>query len=472
MEARQPAKPISTASWLEKIPHPFVLIFGIIIVAAFLTHIIPAGEFDKVELANGREGVVPGSFHYVEGKPASFLDVFLAIPQGLVSAAELIFVTFIAGATFQVLEHSGTLENAVGSAIRVIGQRRAKLLIVLTTFTFGLLGAVVGFEHNIALVPIAVIVGLAIGGDLLLGAAVSLGAVVIGFSTSPINLYTVGTAQIIAELPLFSGALFRSIFCLASLMVLAWYNCRYYSRLLNGQVTSTVASIPTEGLALARDTETYRLRTQDIMTLVAFFGLFATLLYGVFAYGWYINHFSALFVMIAIAAAAIHRMSPNTAVEQMIHGAGAIAGGALVIGLARAIQIVLEGAMISETIVNALALPLADFPPYLSAILMTLVNSLINVFIPSGSGQAMVTMPVLIPLSDLIGVSRQTAIFAFQVGDGFTNLIVPTSGGTLAMLALARVPFDRWLRFILPLIGMLFLLSWVFLAIATAISWQ
>jgi uncharacterized ion transporter superfamily protein YfcC len=233
-----------------------------------------------------------------------------------------------------------------------------------------------------------------------------------------------------------------------------------------------VGSVSTEGLVLEQDIEAYRMRTQDVLTLLAFFGFFAFLIYGVFTRGWYINHFSAIFVMIAITTAVIHRLPVNTAVEQMIEGAGAIAGGALVIGLARAIQVLLEDAMVGETIVNALASPLAEFPAYLSAVLMTLVNSLINLFVPSGSGQAMVTMPVLIPLSDLIGVTRQTAILAFQVGDGFTNLIVPTSGGTLAMLALARVPYDRWLRFIFPLIGMLFLLSWAFLGITTAISWD
>lgn len=474
MEQTEPAtaRPVPKRSWLEKVPHPYVLIFGIIAVAAVLTHFIPAGEFDKVTLANGREGVVPGSYHHVDGKPASVLDIFLSVPKGLISAADIVFIAFISGATFQVLEYSRTLENAVGSAIRVIGQRRARLLIVLTTYIFGVLGAAVGFENLMALVPIAVIVCLAIGGDLLLGAAVSLAAIGVGFSSSPINFFTVGTSQMIAELPLFSGAILRSIFCVACLSLLAWYNCRYYMRLRDGTITSSVASVSTAGLVLEKAIESYRMRPQDILTLAAFCGFFAFLLYGVFTQGWYINHFSAIFLMIAISTAVIHRIPVNTAVEQMIKGAGAIAGGALVIGLARAIQVLLEDAMVGDTIVNALASPLAEFPPYMSAVLMTLVNSLINIFIPSGSGQAMVTMPILIPLSDLIGISRQTTILAFQVGDGFTNLIVPTSGGTLAMLALARVPYDRWLRFIFPLIGMLFLLSWAFLGLAIAIGWE
>lgn len=457
------------SSWLEKLPHPFALIFAIIVIAAVLTHIIPAGQFDKTVLANGREGVVPGSFRYVEGNPAGLMDVFLAIPKGMVSAASIIFLTFISGATFQVLEASGTLENSVASAVRAVGQTRARLLIVCTTFVFGALGVAVGYESLIALVPIALVICLAIRGDLLLGASVSLGAIGVGFATSPINVFTVGTSQMIADLPLFSGAVFRSVFCVCCLIVLAWYNCRYYTRLTDGRVTSSVSGISTKGLEISEDLAGYSMRPADIATLAAFFGLLAVLLYGVFALGWSINHFSAIFVMIAIATAAIHRMPVNTTVEQMIAGAGAIAGGALVIGLARSIQVVLDDALVGETIVNALASPLSAFPPYASAVLMTLVNALINVFIPSGSGQAMVTMPIIVPLSDLIGVTRQTSIFAFQVGDGLTNLVVPTSGGTLAMLALARVPYDKWLRFIFPLIAMLFALSWVFLGIATAL---
>lgn len=462
----------SWTAWLEKFPHPFALIFGIIVVAAILTHFIPAGQFDKVTLADGRETVVPGSFRYVEGNPATIMDVFLAIPEGMIGAANVIVLVFISGATFQVLEYSRTLENAVGSALRVIGERRARLMIVLTTFVYGALGVFVGYENNIALVPIAVIICLAVRGDLLLGAGVSLGAIGIGFATSPINFFTVGLAQTIAELPLFSGMLLRSLFCVSCLALLAWYNCRYYVRLRDGRITSSVTGISTEGLQLGKDLAEYRMRPRDILTLATFFGLLAFLLYGVFNYGWFINHFSAIFVMIGIAAAAIHRIPVNIAVEQMIKGAGAIAGGALVIGLARAIQVVLEDALVGETIVNALASPLAQFSPYVSAVLMTLVNALINFFIPSGSGQAMVTMPILIPLSDLIGVTRQTTIFAFQVGDGLTNLLVPTSGGMLAMLAMARVPYDRWVRFIFPLIALLFGLSWAFLAVATAINWQ
>lgn len=461
-----------STSWLEKIPHPFALIFGILILAAIMTHIIPAGEFERVTLENGREAVKAGSFHAIEGSPASILDIFLAIPNGLIDAANIVFITFIAGATFRVLAYSGTLENGVGSAIRAIGQERSKLLIVLTTFLFGLLGVAVGFENVIALVPIAVIVCLAIRGDLLLGAGVSLGAVGVGFSTSPINPYTVGTSDMIAQLPLFSGAVLRSIFCVCCLSVLAWYNCRYFTRLTSGQITSSVSNVSTEGLVLSKQVGDYKLSKEDILTIIAFFALFAYLLYGVFAKGWFIEHFSAVFVMIGITTAIIHRIPINTTVDQMIKGAGAIAGGALVIGLARAIQVLLEQGQIVDTIVNALASPLGDLPAYVSAILMTMVNSVINLFIPSGSGQAMVTMPILIPLSDLIGVTRQTTILAFQVGDGFTNLIVPTAGGTLAMLALARVPYDRWVRYIAPLIGMLFLLSWVFLTIAITINWD
>ena len=176
-------------------------------------------------------------------------------------------------------------------------------------------------------------------------------------------------------------------------------------------------------------------------------------------------------LIIAVVAGLIAKMSPSDIVNKMIEGAGCIAGGALVIGLARGIQVVLDMGHISDTIVNGLASPLQGLPTTLSAILMTLVHSVINFFIPSGSGQAMATMPIMIPLSDLIGMTRQTAIMAFQVGDGIMNMIFPTMGGMLAMIALARVPFDRWFRFVFPLVMKILLVSWVFLAVAVYINW-
>ena len=456
--------------WYERIPNPFVLLFLIIIAVGLLTYIIPAGEFERADVG-GRMGVVAGTYHSVEQSPVGFFDLFKALPIGMVKSASIIFITLISGALFGLLNSTGALENAVGLVVRKIGINKRNRLIWLITFIFGFMGATVGFENNIALVPIAVLVALALGGDLMVGAGMAVAGIGIGFATSPINPYTVGVGDVIANLPMFSGALLRTGFCIASLAIVAHHTCRYLARIDKDPSRSLVTGIGTEGLALRRPLEEYSLSGRDKVVLASFLIGMATILFGVFTWGWYITEISAVFIVMAVAAGILAGMTSDEIVAKMVKGASDIVGGALIIGVARGIQVILDDGRIGDTIVQALAAPLADLPVTLSAILMTVVHSVINFFIPSGSGQAMATLPIMIPLSDLIGMTRQTAIMAFQVGDGVMNLLVPTLGGLLAMIALARVPFDRWFRFAFPLAMKILVTSWFFLAFAVFINW-
>nr|WP_321501884.1 AbgT family transporter [uncultured Dethiosulfovibrio sp.] len=456
--------------WYERIPNPFALLFLIIIAVGLLTYIIPAGEFERVNVG-GRMGVVAGTYHSVEQSPVGFFDLFKALPIGMVKSASIIFITLISGALFGLLNSTGALENAVGLVVRKIGINKRNRLIWLITFIFGFMGATVGFENNIALVPIAVLVALALGGDLMVGAGMAVAGIGVGFATSPINPYTVGVGDVIANLPMFSGALLRSGFCIASLAIVADHTCRYLTRIDKDPTRSLVTGIGTEGLALRRPLEEYSLSGRDKVVLASFLIGMATILFGVFTWGWYITEISAVFIVMAVAAGILAGMTSDEIVAKMVKGASDIVGGALIIGVARGIQVILDDGRIGDTIVQSLATPLADLPVTLSAILMTVVHSVINFFIPSGSGQAMATLPIMIPLSDLIGMTRQTAILAFQVGDGVMNLLVPTLGGLLAMIALARVPFDRWFRFAFPLAMKILVMSWFFLAFAVFINW-
>lgn len=456
--------------WYNKIPNPYVLLFMIIIVAGIMTYIVPAGEFDRAQVGT-RMGVVAGTYHHVEQSPVGFFDLFKALPMGMVKAASIIFITLISGALFNLLNATGALENAVGVIVRRIGVNKSNRLIWLMTFVFGFLGATVGFENNIALVPIAVLVALAFGGDLMVGAGMAVAGIGVGFATSPINPYTVGVGAVIADLPMFSGALLRTGFCLASLALVAHHTCRYLGKIKKDPSASLVTGIGTEGLSLTHPIEEYSLCRKDKIVLASFLLGMATILFGVFTWGWYITEISAVFIIMAVVAGLLAGMNSDEIIAKMVKGAGDIVGGALIIGVARGIQVILDAGHIGDTIVQTLAAPLADLPVTLSAILMTMVHSVINFFIPSGSGQAMATLPIMIPLSDLIGMTRQTAILAFQVGDGVMNLLVPTLGGLLAMIALARVPFDRWFRFALPLALKILVMSWFFLAAAVAINW-
>lgn len=452
-------------SWL-KIPDPMVLIFGVLVLAAIVTHVVPAGSFER-EVIDGQTRVVPGSFHAVQGKPASFFDIFVAIPRGLMEAGQYLFIVFIAGGLFHVLSSTRALENFVGTTVKFVGLKRRGVIIWITTFVFGFFGIAVGFENNIALVPISLLVARAIGGSNMVGAGMAVGGIGVGFALSPINPYTVGVSHEIAELPMFSGAPVRAALVLLSLAAVATYTTRALSR-----------HAPDEDLddeddaGLSKPLEDYSLSWNDGKVL-AIFGIgLIVMLYGVFTAGWYINEIAGIFLAIAVFVAIATRTSGDEFVDQMMKGASAVTPGALVIGLAASIQVVLEDGLVIDTLIVALSETLDGLSVALAAVMMSVVQGVLNFFIPSGSGQAMVTMPILIPLGDLIGISRQTTVLAFQVGDGLTNLVVPTSGGTLAMLAMGRVSYSAWLKFCFPLMAGIYALSWAFIVGAVLLGWS
>lgn len=457
--------------WYWQIPHPIVMLFAIIILTAILSHIIPAGLFER-EVVDGRSRVIPGSYQEVEPSPLSFLDTFLSIPGGFASAISIIFVVLSSGIMFGILEKSGMIENAVGTFVKKLGVERRFLVVVLMTYLFGCLGIFIGYENNIALIPIAAITSLALGGDLMLAAGISVGAVTVGFGLSPVNPYTVGTGHTLAEMPMFSGWLVRSILCFTALSFLAFCNVRYFKRIIKNPEKSLSLGIDTDGFKLSKPIAEYRLTINNWLVMLVFVGGMVTMLYGVFTWGWYINEISAIFLMISIAAGIVSGQSGRTISETALKSVSVVAPGAFMVGFATSIKVAMEMGNISDTIAFTLSEGLKALPLYASAIAMSGSQCVMNFFIPSGSGQALATLPIMIPLGDVLGLTRQTTILAFQIGDGVTNLFNPTLGGLIAMLAMCRIPFDRWLKFILPIVGVVLAMSWITLMIAVAINWQ
>lgn len=439
-----------------------VLIFGVLLMAALATHVLPSGSFEREEV-NGQTRVVPGSYHHIDGNAASFFDVFLSVPKGLMEASQYLFIVFIAGGLFKVLSDTGALENLVGTTVKKVGLENRGVIVWITTFVFGFFGVAVGFENNIALVPIAMLVARAIGGSSLIGAGMAVGGIGVGFALSPINPYTVGVSQQIADLALFSGWEVRSCLVFLALCGVAAYT--------NRAIEAHPVGEDEGAQGLSKPVSEYSLSAKDYKVLAIFGGGLVYMLYGVFVYKYYINEIAATFLAIAIFVGFACRTPGEEFVKQMMDGASAVTAGALIIGLAASIQVVLEEGMIIDTVINGLAGTLSALPVTLAAVVTTLVQGLLNFFIPSGSGQAMVTMPILIPLGDLVGISRQTMVLAFQVGDGLTNLIVPTSGGTLAMLAMGNVSYSKWVRFCMPMMIGIYLLSWAFIVAAVLLNW-
>jgi len=457
-------------NWLSKIPHPVVMLFLIMIAVAALTYIIPAGEYQR-QLISGRLRVIPGTFKIVPSTPTSFMNFFRALPLGFKGAAEIIYVVLTGGIMFGVLQKTKMIENVVGSIVKHMGHDKKYLLIILMTYVFGMAGLIVGYENNIALVPIAAVLSLAIGGDLMLAAGISVGAITVGFGLSPVNPYTIGIGHKIADLPMFSGALLRSVLSFSALSILAFYNLRYFKKIEKNKDLSLTKNVDVTGLFLSKEIKKYSISKQDLIILFIFVSGMTVMLYGIFVHHWYFNDISAIFIIISIASGIAARLKPFQLGETILKYVAISAPGAFMVGLAAAIKVLMEQAHISDSISYNMAIMLEGMSNYAAAVFMSISQSGINFLIPSGSGQALATLPVMIPLGDVIGLTRQTSILAFQIGDGVSNLINPTLGGLIAMLSMCRVTLDKWLRYIFPVTILIYILSWIFLVFSVYINW-
>ncbi|MBT8253594.1 MAG: TIGR00366 family protein [Bacteroidia bacterium] len=458
-------------SLFSRIPHAVTMLFGIIILVAILSYLLPAGTYERI-MVDGRMTVVPGSYTTITSTPIGILDMFKSVPLGFKAASEIIFIVLAGAIMFGFMERSHAVENAVGTLVKKLGLERKYLIIVIMTFIYGFLGVAVGYENNIAMVPIAAVLSLALGGDLILAAGISVGAMTVGFGLSPINPYTVGTGHKLAELPMFSGAILRSVLCFAALSVMAYYNVRYFKKISRDPSKGLGKGLDESGISLSRPIREYSVTMNNWLVISIFVAGLMLILYGVFFQGWYINELSAVFLMIAVLCGLVSRMDATTMSETVLDAVSKAAPGAFMVGYATSIKVLMEMGNIGDTISFNLSQMLNELPLYASAISMSFSQTIINFFIPSGSGQALATLPVMLPLGETLGLTRQTTILAFQIGDGVSNLINPTLGGLIAMLSMCRVTLDRWLRFILPVALMTLLLAFIGLIVAVATGYN
>jgi uncharacterized ion transporter superfamily protein YfcC len=444
-----------------RFPHPLVLLVSFIMLAAALSYVLPAGKFDRrKDAATGREVVVPGSYHRVAATPVSPLDMVVDIPKGLAEAGAVVFLIFLAGGAFTVVDQTGALRHGVDWLLQR-AQGREVFVIPVVGLLFATMGALENMgEEIIPLVPVLLVLMRRLGFPTLTAVAASAGAAFVGASFSPINPFQVGIAQKLAQLPLLSGGGYRMIFL--GLAVAIWLagTMRYARR---HRVAPEVAAAD-----VAADARGAGRHGLVLGLLLLTFGVFA---YGVLALGWDFEQMAALFFVLGVGAGLLGGLGATGTAEGFVAGFRDIAFSAILVGFARAIFVVLEQGNIVDTIVNGLSAPLAHLPVTLSALGMLVVQTALHVPVPSGSGQATLTMPLFAPLADLIGLSRQVAVLAFQYGAGLCELITPTNGTLMAMLAACGLRFDQWLKFAAPLYGLLLALgvSSVVLAIALGI---
>jgi uncharacterized ion transporter superfamily protein YfcC len=468
-----------------KVPHTLVLLFGMVVAALVLSWLLPPGAFERVENVAGRLQVVPGSFHETpEVERQSPLAIFTAIPKGFSAAHEIIFFVFIIGGAFAVLRRTGAVDAALGAMLDRLGHRPF-WLVTGGVLVFALGSSTIGMaEEYLPFVPILIALSLALGYDAVTAVGIMTVGYGIGYGVAAINPFTVLIAQDVAGLQPASGLWLRLVLLGVFLPLGVHHVWRYARKVGADPSSSLVAGLEPPDLAGAAGPGgasaggvagggAYPAMTATHRWVLITVGVFlVVLIYGLSRWHWYLVEMGALFVAMTVVLAAIARLSPDRTAVEFGRGAAELTVTALMIGVARAIQVVLDDGGVVDTIVHGISLPLQGLPGALSAVGMFFVQSLANLFIPSGSGQAYVTMPIMAPLADLVGVSRQVAVLAYQFGDGFTNILVPTNAVLVGILAMAAIPYDRWVKFILPFMLKVWLVGSVVLAIAVMIGYR
>ena len=442
-----------------RFPHPLTLLVGCVLVAALASHVLPPGEYDRRDdAATGRRVVVPGTYHAVAPRPVTAVQALVAIPRGMGDAAAVIFFVFLIGGAFTVVDETGALRQGVDWLVRRFGHSE-RLVIPVAALAFALGGVLDNMkEEIIALVPVMLLLARRLGVQPVVAVATSLGAAAVGAAFSPINPFQVGIGQQLAQVPLLSGALFRLAFLAAALTVWIWGTLRCAAR---GHTTPLDRTAPDAG-SLDR-------RRAAVLALVV--GAFVVLVAGV-RRGWGFNEMAALFFTMGVAAGLVGGLGVAGTADALVAGFRSMAYAGLLIGFARAIFVTLEQGRIVDTLVHGLFAPVAHLPLGLAAVGMMVVHTLVHVPVPSPTGHAVLTLPILVPLSDLLGLSRQVTVLAYQYGGGLCELLTPTNGALMAILAAAQVRYEDWLRFALPLLLALLALGAVAIGLGVALGVQ
>ncbi len=459
-----------------KVPHTYVIIFTIIIIAFIGTYIIPAGEYERVEDPNtGRMVVDAESFEYLDPNPVPFFSfsedhLFTAIFNGMEAASSIIFFILIVGGAFAMIQGTGAVDAGIGK-VAVALKDRGIILIPVLMAIFSVGGATIGMaEEVIVFVPIGVALARALGYDAIVGTAmIALGAAA-GFTGGVANPFTVGVAQGIAEIPIYSAAWYRIIILVVTLVIAAIYTMRYAMKVKKDPSKSLVAELEKNTESTLDLSNIPDFTKWHIFTFLVVLAGFGVMIYGIIEYGWYIKELTSIFFMMGLFASLAGGIGPSRTAGNFVDGARTIVFGALVVGIARGILVVMEQGLIIDTVIFAMGESISGLPDVMAANLMFVVQLVLNFFIPSGSGQAATTMPIMAPLADLLEMPRQIAVFAYQFGDGFTNSIIPTSGVLMSYLAIAKIPYEKWFRWILPLMGMWFLSGVIFMSVAVILG--
>ena len=451
-------------------PHTFVILACIMILATIATYFVPAGEFERYQNAAGETLVLAGSYHQVEAHPESFLALPGTVYRGITDAASTVTFILMIGGAFEIITSTGAIAALCHKLSRMFVNRKY-LVIPVFLILFSIFGFTMGMSAEVMIfVPFGIALALSLGLDKVTGVAMIAMGAATGFTAGLLNPFNVGIAQGIAELHMFSGIGYRA-FILAVLLAVDTVYIVRYAKMVQLHPEKSVIYGEAEETEYQFNEEDANLTNRKLIILLIMAAGFTVLIYGLSVWGWYFEEMSALFLAMGIACGFANGYGPNKIASVFGDGAKNIVVGALIVGMARSINIILEDAAVIDTIVFYISEIVGFMPHALQAMSMFIAQSLVNCLITSGSGQAVVMMPIMVPIADLIGISRQTAVLAFQLGDGFSNSILPTSSALMGYLGVSKIPYTKWLKFMLPLFWIWTLCGCLFMVGAVLIGY-
>ncbi len=455
------------------LPHTFIILFAIIVLCAVMTWIIPAGSFDYMENADGRSVAIAGTWHTVDDvSPVGPFRVFELVYEGMVDAADIAFLVFITYASVVFVIKSGAFDGAVAALLKIFKGKSSLITIPVFMLVIGLGSSTIGmFEEWLPFIPVFAAIYVGMGYDALVGLAVIAFGAGMGYSGAMMNPFTVGVAQGIAEVTYMSGSGYRLICHLCMWAVASVVTMRYANKVKDDPTKSYLYGTKLEELTgdKAVDVENLEFGLKQKLVLLDLVVVILLVVWGVIKQGWYFSQICAIFIIMAIVCAIIMKWDLNTIGTTFATGFQEATTAAIMIGIARGVKLVLVEGGIIDTVVYGFTLPLSHLPAWLCAIAMLIMQTLLNFFIPSGSGQAAVSMPIMAPVADLLGLTRDTAVLAYQFGDGLSNIIWPTAYAAV-MAGLAGVPLDKWWKFAFKLFGIIIVVQAILMVIAVAIN--
>ncbi|KQL52786.1 hypothetical protein AN964_04125 [Heyndrickxia shackletonii] len=457
-----------------KMPDAYVLLFLVALICAIATYFVPAGEFNRV-MKGTISTTIPGSYHTVAQSPVSFVNFFSSIGQGMSAASSIIFLILFTGGTIAILEKTGAINGLIYHVINKFRTRQL-LFVCIVAALFSILGTT-GIVVNsvIGFIPIGIIVARTLKWDAVVGAAIIYLGAYAGFNATILSPSPLGISQTIAELPMFSGMGLRIAIYVCFLIATIIYIYLYTKRLKNPNKGSVLGKdwFPSKALLSDEKTNesavswTIRHKLILLITALSLIGFLA----GALWLKWGDIEMTGTFIFIAIAAGIIGGLKANDIASTFLQGCQRLVYGSLIVGMARCISVILENGKLLDTIVNGLAHLLQGHSPLFGAIGMYLSSAALHFLISSGTGESVVFIPILAPLSDLMHITRQVAVEAVMLGEGVVNCLNPTSGVLMGVLAASGIPYGKWLRFMAPLALIWFLIGLIFLIVGVLIHW-